>query len=94
MSSFSISPSINRLTGTPVQRLTTSAISSASTSSLRSLPLAWSCASAASPALDLLLEFDELAVLQFGGLVVVVRPLRLLDFDPGLIDLLAQLRNR
>ncbi len=43
--SFSISPSIRRLTGMPVQRLTTSAISSLSTSSLRSLPLVWSLAS-------------------------------------------------
>ncbi len=33
--SFSVSPSISRLTGMPVQRATTSAMSSASTSSLR-----------------------------------------------------------
>ena len=38
--SFSSSPSIRRLTGMPVQRATTSAMSSASTSSLRNRGLA------------------------------------------------------
>ena len=91
-SSFCISPSSSLVTGMPVQRLTTSAMSSSSTSSLISrapLPLrprsvsSCSCRSSC----------GELAVLQLGGAVQVVLPLGLLDLDLGLLDLLAQLRE-
>ncbi len=68
-SSFSRSPSSMRLTGTPVQRLTTSAISSAVTSSFTSaLPSTWSVRAAVCSACSICaFEVAHFAVLNAGG---------------------------
>ena len=60
--SFSTSPSSNRVTGTPVHRLTTSATSSASTSSFRNRCARCSSSRSGGGLLDLALEVGELAV--------------------------------
>ena len=78
-SSFSISPSSMRETGMPVHLETTSAMSSASTSSLsiRCPPLC--SARRASSRLQLLLEAGQRAVAQLGGLAEVALPRGLLQ---------------
>ena len=85
-SSFCISPSSSLDTGTPVQRLTTSAISSSSTSSFRRRgPRAcFVCCG------KLRFELAQLAVSELGGFVQVVGALRLFDLEPGLFELLAK----
>ena len=78
-SSFCTSPSSSFVTGMCVQRLTTLAMSSSSTSSLMSRAPPCVAAKLASPALELAFQFGELAVLEFGRLAQVVlraRPAR------------------
>ena len=92
--SFSISPSMSRDTGTPVQRLTTSATSSSSTSSLSMRSPAWSfcqgllgCGEASSAAPG------RRAVAQLGGALQVALALGPFGGGPGLLDLLLDRRG-
>ena len=92
--SFSISPSMRRVTGTPVHLATISATSLASTSSLRKRgPLAPSVAAARLllGRLGLLQRLGQLgdrAVLQLGGATEVGLALRALELDLGLLQAL------
>ncbi len=85
--SFSTSPSISRVTGTPVQRLTTSATSSASTSSFKKRWLAWSSASACGGLLDPALEVGQLAVADRRGPGQVALALEALGVAAALLEL-------
>ena len=86
LSSFSRSPSIIRSTGIPVQRLTTAAMSWSVTSSRSIAPL-----DACGGFGELLLELGDAAVLQLAGLGEVAAALRLLELDPGGVELLLDL---
>ncbi len=88
--SFSISPSSKRETGMPVQRATTWAMSSASTSSLSRAPGACSPARRCSPVLQAGLQIAQRAVAQAGRGFQVGASLGLLDLIPCLFDLLFQ----
>ena len=94
-SSFSRSPSSIRVTGTPVQRLTTSAISSGVTSSFTSeLPSSWQLAQLLLGLLELRLEVAHLAVLDAGGDFPVALPLGVLQLDLLVVELLLELLDR
>ena len=69
--SLAISPSMSRLTGTPVHLLTTSAMSSSSTSSFSIFWAAWSSSRRLGGLGDLALELGQLAVADLGGLLEV-----------------------
>ncbi len=74
----------------PVHLLTTAAISSLSTSSLSSAPLACSWRTRSLAAWQVALQLAHLAVAQLGGLLQVVVALGRLDLDAHLVDLLFQ----
>ena len=91
--SFSISPSIRRETGTPVHLETISATSSASTSSLRNRGRRrGGIASRRLGHFKRLLELGDRPVLELSGATEVGLALRALELDPRLVELLAHLR--
>ena len=79
--SFSVSPSMSRVTGMPVQRLTTSAMSSSSTSSFTI-----GSSSAASRSLELGFERRQLAVADLGHALEVALALGALGLHAQLVD--------
>ena len=90
--SLSSSPCIILDTGTPVQALTTSAISSEVTCSLRPSPSCCFCASsAASGILNLLLQARNHGVAQLGRTAQITIARRALLFAPGLVELSLEL---
>ncbi len=86
----STSPSRSRLTGTPVQRLTTSATSSASTSSFKQRRPAWSSARLVGGLLDAALELGDLAVADLGGAGEVAVALEALGLALRVLELLLE----
>ena len=90
--SFSISPSIRRETGTPVHLETISATSSASTSSFRNRGAAvGDVVLGRLGRLERLLELGDRPVLQLGGAAQIGLALGALELDPRLLELLLDL---
>ena len=85
-SSFSRSPSSIRSIGMPVQRATTAAMSSAG-----HLLAQHRAAAGRGGLLELLLERGDAAILELAGLGEVARALRLLELEPGGVELLLDL---
>ena len=86
--SFSRSPSSMRLTGTPVHRLTTCAISSAVTSSFTiACPLLCRSCKRLFGLFDLAVEIADFAVLNSGGHFEISLPLRLFEFGLFVVEL-------
>ena len=81
------------MTGTPVQRLTTSATSSASTSSFKKRWLLWSLASSLGRLVDAPLEVGQLAVADGGGAGQVAVALEPLGPAAGLLVLVLQVAD-